>query len=387
MKKSILFTLMIGLFILVSCVKTDSSEKENQILDDCIVAPIAYPVLTPIPDDVGSAIYLNPELTEIAPSSSWELITTMEGGANDFIVQDNNVWFASNPIRSYNTKNGTWNTYATISDQKGYPQRWFISRDGTLWGYNVIWDSNLNGQIITRYNATRDKFEIVEDQSGFLNKVFSVKSNIVEDQKGVLWMFVQKMDEVAFYSLNPQTLEIQQHFALINGTSYDSLAIQPNGNLWFVDIFGGYLSYYDPESNEIHTYEGYPNVNDLKKMGSIYRLYFDDNNRLWIDNIGWLDLTNPDEPIWYSILEVPEFSTNNILPPNYIGYLNVPASKIFQSSNGKYWFTSEIGIVRLDLEEQEWCHITTGMSSVVEDNKHNLWILIYGKLYKRNLNQ
>ena len=61
-------------------------------------------------------------------------------------------------------------------------------------------------------------------------------------------------------------------------------------------------------------------------------------------------------------------------------------NSMYQSSNGWYWFKGA-GIVRLDLEQGSWCLITTGRSDVVEDNDKNLWIAVFGHLYKYPLNR
>jgi hypothetical protein len=81
----------------------------------------------------------------------------------------------------------------------------------------------------------------------------------------------------------------------------------------------------------------------------------------------------------------------------FIGYFEAPQPQygwlttfdIFESSDGLIWFTTNGGIIRLDIrqgyEKGEWCLITNGYSQVKEDNHKNLWMIVFDKIYKFHL--
>jgi hypothetical protein len=112
-------------------------------------------------------------------------------------------------------------------------------------------------------------------------------------------------------------------------------------------------------------------------------IFMDHSGRLWFANYAWLDFSNGSSPVWHRIIESPVFVTDNKLPDSQ--YRMAYQYSTYQSSNGWYWFTGGNGIVRLNLEQGTWCLITTGISEVVEDNNHNLWIAVFDHLYKYRL--
>jgi hypothetical protein len=147
------------------------------------------------------------------------------------------------------------------------------------------------------------------------------------------------------------------------------------------------LFIYSPVAHESRVYYGPPS---LERVGTPGTLYFDREGRLWLSNKGWLDFKDPANPVWYEIIPSAVFLTDNgeFVGDNPEGsrsrYGWREPSKIYQSSNGWYWFTAD-GIIRLDPQEAEWCRFTTGRSPVVEDEDGYLWIVVYDKLYKYDL--
>jgi hypothetical protein len=115
-------------------------------------------------------------------------------------------------------------------------------------------------------------------------------------------------------------------------------------------------------------------------FNSIGYLYFDLAGRLWVDDRGWLDYADPENPIWYRVIRSPAFLTDASRPESQYGWTR-PFSML-QSSNGQYWFSSIAGMVRLDPGTGEWCKFTTGYGPISEDDAHTLWIAVFDKLFK-----
>lgn len=110
-------------------------------------------------------------------------------------------------------------------------------------------------------------------------------------------------------------------------------------------------------------------------------LYVDRMGRLWVDDRGWLDFSNPNNPQWHKVVRSPVFLSDAISPENQYGWSR--PYQMFQSSDGAYWFSdANVGMVRLNPRTGEWCKFTTGDSSITEDKQGNLWIAVFGKLYK-----
>ena len=150
---------------------------------------------------------------------------------------------------------------------------------------------------------------------------------------------------------------------------------------------GEKFTIYSPTTEDVQQYLGLPLFD---KSTAVSVLFFDRNGRLWIDNKGWLDFTNPAKPIWYEIIPSPVFLTNDGWFDIRIGdgqiskYGWLVPSEISQSTNGWFWFTTGRDDW-LNPKKGEWCLFTTGSSPVVEDNDRNLWIVVFDKLYKFQL--
>jgi hypothetical protein len=161
------------------------------------------------------------------------------------------------------------------------------------------------------------------------------------------------------------------------------VVIGRDGSVWFLDHTDDQLIQYIPSSQEAHTYK-FPSVADTGKLPNNFdrasHIYMDRSERLWVANYGWLEFSNSNSPIWYRVVESPVLITDRGLPASQ--YTMSYQVSTYQSSNGWYWFTGGAGIVRLDLERGSWCLITTEDSEVIEDNDHNLWIAVFGHLYK-----
>jgi hypothetical protein len=297
------------------------------------------------------------------------------------------LWFISpisHKVNRYFIENRQWKSYKTIDSTQAIPRGLFISNDGTVWGIGIyLTDNNDIGKsfpLLSRYNDQIDGFEFVMDQSVILQtpQVFW-NSGIVEDKTGLLWLFVEGKGGQILYSFDPKTQQATQHYSMSSGGN-STLVIDPDGNLWFLDVFENNLMQYNPVTQEANPYKGLTIPIDLQDVSY---LYSDRSERLWLDTHGWLDFSNKYSLVWNRVIESPVFITDNGIPESHF-LLSTPIDT-YQSSNGWYWFTGTVGIVRLDLQQGSWCLITTGRSTVIEDIEHNLWIAVFGHLYKYEL--
>lgn len=398
MRAKILIFIMICM-IFTSCIARSSNfgvvPGDLNPKEGCVppVVKIAYPVGIP------RASEQKPQRT--FPPSSWQkeasLPEDIADDITDFVVNGESVWLSSYNARKvyrYSQTTQTWKSYDTISNTPTIPKNFFVSRSGKLWfidTYNFDDHAKKEYPLFGYFNATTDQFEFISDQENLLTRGMtgiSLSNHYIEDPTGKIWFFGQKpnSEEVGLYSFDLVTNKAEKYLSLRIGYPYEGPIVASNGDIWFYNGKDEHLSIYSPTTNQVKPYNGLPG---FKRIGG-HILYLDRNNRLWVGNKGWLDFMNPNEPIWFEILASPVFVTDqgNFITDNPEGLrskygIELPYN-ILQSSNGWYWFSLPNGIVRLDPQKEEWCKITTGSSSVIEDQEGNLWIIVFGSLYKSN---
>ena len=386
---SVVLTIMLA-FLVSACGRAQIDSDSV-----CIppVAELAYPLGIPKP--------LDAKAEEISPKGGWQLQASLPESLGDYLpqiaIKEKEIWILANmanKVFRYQADTDGWKSYNTIDDYPVAPRNIFVSH-GTVWGLGQIFpdfDSVRDYPFLSYYNATTDQFEFVTDVDGILDNVSTLSDpmEVTSDSVGLLWMFVYGEDDVGLYSFNPETRKAEKHISLKQGALYYGPAIAPNGDIWFVDGWEDRLAIYSPVTHESQLYYGVPS---LERVGIPEPLYFDREGRLWLSNKGWLDFKDPANPVWYEIIPSAVFLTENgeflidILEgprARYSRYGWVEPSEIYQSSNGWYWFTAD-GIIRLDPQKAEWCRFTTGRSPVVEDKDGYLWIVVYDKLYKYDL--
>jgi hypothetical protein len=374
-----------------------SSEIEEE---SCIppVAKIAYPVIPASPGgDKGLTI---------GPLGGWRVESSLPeplelDHASQILIMGASIWILPSDVTKifqYDMNTQEWKIYTTINNYFAVPATLFITKDGTLWGIDTRTEdfaSRDQFSLLSKYNEITDRFEFVKDTDSVLENVSptSYPPYVAEDQNGLLWFFgsLPRDTDVNLYSFDPTSRKARINLTLSQPDWFPepSLAIAKDGAIWFAN--GGpkkQLVTYWPDTHQLKLYSGLPNLNEIGGAGY---LFFDRTGRLWLSNKGWLDFTNPNEPTWYEIIPSPVFLTDHGwfpalgdgLPSRY-GW--VAPYEISQTSNGWLWFTTSTGTIRLDLEKEEWCLFTTGISPVAEDENGNLWIVVFGKLYKYRLN-
>ncbi|MBI5822919.1 MAG: hypothetical protein HZB18_02755 [Chloroflexi bacterium] len=387
MKAKLLIIIILSLLVGGCIPSTPTTSNINN--EECIppLYNIAFPIVTHVP---GSDIP-----RQLAPQGNWQIQDELPFPQNElghfvFRPKQNEFWFTvpgSNKISRYFINNKQWKTYQAVGWTLSVPDSLFVANDGTVWGAGIRFTTNNssgeNYPFLSRFNDATDRFEYVEDTSGFLQiPQVRLVSNIAEDPYGLLWFFVEGEDQT-LVSFDSKTGRSQQHYYRNRGGN-GKLAIRTDGSVWFGDVFKNHIIQYIPLSQETRIYKGYPEPAEFGglefDLSEVNYLFFDHSGRLWLANNGWLDLSNADLPVWYQIIESPVFITEVGLPLSR--YAISYQYSTFQSSNDWYWFTGGSGIVRLDLEKGTWCLMTTGASEVFEDSDQNLWIAVFGHLYK-----
>jgi hypothetical protein len=116
-----------------------------------------------------------------------------------------------------------------------------------------------------------------------------------------------------------------------------------------------------------------------------WELKTDYKGRIWLSNIGWLQLVSRQEGyIWNTIYPRSEFVS--IIYYGMEWDIPIPtyqyAEKVNILNNGDIWFESGNGIVSLNKEHTEWCWRAPLAGGIAEDNDGNIYTLVDGILYK-----
>jgi hypothetical protein len=394
--------LVAGLFMIIGCMTACQPESSIGV---CLPASVTWE----FPEGLKSDQAFLDE--EIPPSGGWKAETSLpvDDTPYDLVVHNDDIWVLMyEKLFRYRTATRTWDEFTTIDGLDAAPRNLYQAGDGTLWAidFGVFEDLDIlrARPFLARYNDANEQFELVRDRDNILHSSMGLisitKSTMMLDEK--MWMLVLDglSDEHIIYrllSFDPSELQVTEHFTKdapyrmtkYPQTTYSSIEMGPDGKIWMADVGLEQLASYDPVSGEYAVYDG-RTIGILRWMsrealiGYIHSLYVDKGGRLWLDDRGWIDFSNPRDPSWHTIVRSPVFISDSVSPENQYAWSRPQI--IYQSSDGMYWFAdANVGMVRLNPETGEWCKFTTGFSPIAEDSQGNLWIAVYGKLYRYQL--
>lgn len=386
--------LLLGLAVLAlsGCIQRSSTSQSQE---DCVQpsVPVAFPayattgpesnqpITTPIPLPVEWQPQLYPE--QLQKWKSLDPVTSLVARSSD------EIWLIASHI-------GDWGsivrfrpstreiiTYTVPSGDAGefVPGDLFLSKTDVLWGIGPS-SGLVPGRarwFLIRYDLETDSFIQVTDKDGILSGT-PYPYSMDDDAHGVLWFVTGN----ALIRFDPSTQKAERMLDEQRGYTFQYLAVAPDGSIWLsaspVPIEEGKGPYvvirYNPQTNEIKDYGSPPGAEEYLP------LYFDRSGRLWVEDYGWLEFPATGEPEWYQIVRSTVFIYDHAGPLQY-GWGR--PQRVYESSNGLFWFSSGAGLVRLDLKQGQWCLVTRLAGPFAEDNARNLWTTALGQIYKYRL--
>jgi hypothetical protein len=393
-----LIILFLTAFI-TSCVKSESRQNINNLAyseDGCVkpAVVLAYPT--------GYGRSITSEKQDVLPLPPWKEQAEVYNDTKDFsasifsmILRHRNgrsdqIWL------SYSIKEQGFIAYYDFTTKKVVtytafsltfvPKFIYSSDDGNIWG--VAYDAESPQKIFfVKFNDAIEDFEIA---SSSIKYYYGDIAAITKDSDGLYWISLMSRDlktgekKFTFFSLDSKTFEAIEipSVAILQPMS---LAVGPDNKVWMI-VFTNenwQLSVFDPVSKTVSTYEEPPRLADgftSEEINGLTWLYFDKLGRLWVDDRGWFEFSSTNRPQWYRVVRSSVFIEEQVY--SEVPYIWRRPISMIQSTDGMYWFTSPVGIVRLDEISGKWCLFTTSISKVLEDSKHQLWIVAGGRLYK-----
>jgi ligand-binding sensor domain-containing protein len=372
MKKSTFPVIILsGILILSAC-----REKEAECIEP--ETTFSFPYRAAIPDDY--------EREEVLPLGDWKEIVQFsdtEIGAMSLVIRNGNeIWgVLTDQVFRYNIESEELSIYHSIGGSAVIPQALFADSQGVVWGI----DTNHSGYpLVSRFMEETNHFEFVDTNLCNSGGRLYNRENIVEDPTGIIWMFLgddNNIKEITWglYGFDPETISFEYEFLPPEGGNFYSMAIDSERVLW---IGGDTLYEFYPETGELIAWSD-SRVAKKFPNGEIVggrRLFFDHEGKLWFGDEGWLDFSGPYDSVFYQLIQSPIFLDS--IDAAGLQYVWQNAVVSHEDSKGMYWFYSGSGTAYLDFENEEWCLFTTGQSNVIEDNDNDLWIAVFGKLYR-----
>ena len=391
MRRKILLISLVALLTWTGCSRSTPASSTS-----CVPPPVkvAFPhhVLWGQGDELPAHVLPPKEWEPQLSDGQSQKLKTLYSISSIVARSRDDIWITtSRDLARYRPSTHELITYTVKVDEGGaffVPSELFLAKDGTLWGIGVTgysaWDLGLSSKfrgILSHYDAKADRFEPVLDKDGILTEGPG-STWMSEDAQGILWLV---KDDVLF-SFDPASRQAKRVLDQRQGYLFKNLVGAPDGTIWLaatpVEQPRGVpiVIRYDPRTGKIEYHGPPPETKEDDFIGS---LYLDRAGRLWADDYGWLELPARGEPVWYQIVPSPVFVTR--MQAGEFTYSWLRPHRVYESSNGLFWFSSGAGLVRLDLKSGDWCLVTTLNSPVAEDDAHNLWIAGNGQIYKHRL--
>lgn len=307
----------------------------------------------------------------------------------DIVVRnDDEIWLTS-PLMRFTPSKKELTEYSIKNEAEDEfsPFGLFLDKDNTLWalGNKYVSGNFLEGLYLSKYDENKDRFEIITDREGIFMSMRhpGMYDQMVEDQDGILWILFSQ----TLISFDPDTRHANKVLGIEQGyrISWHSIQVSSDGSIWLVTSlpnvenensarFNNFVLRYDPKTGETREY-GNPN------NGAIFELFIDHLDRLWVHDLGWLDASEEENASWNLIIRSPVFITDYSV--NRLQYGWAQSTPRLETLDQFIWFTYFNGLVRLDLDTNQWCLLTTlPVLSIAEDSQHNIWVASQGQIYK-----
>ena len=417
--KRIRSLMIVCLFLFMANACSEQIKKpiyENE--DHCCIDP---PINYAFSEDGGEKINY-PE--NILPQSPWQLInllpTTDEFPYSQPKLQlsriydhESELWitrFSQKGVRLseiesklivYNIDDQIWQDIPdAFSDISSVITGLYIGKKGTIWviGINpseLIFNSINNEKVIGQYNERDRKFDLLP-----IEPVIPSGNIIFDSERNIFWVVNQEYRNEKYYTtiyrINPITYEIKKQAetdANIKNLNENSIAITQNGKINMLSVTSlGMWSHadikmwkFDPDTNKIYEDSKISQKIMSLNLDPFNSIYYTNTGNLWLGDQTW----KTSEDKWYQVIRSPIFVTH--IPESSINYQWDLPEIIYESSDGRLWFSSFNGLVWLDPKIGKWCWFTTYYtghgSSLLEDFDKNMWLIVDEKLYEMPLEE
>ncbi len=412
MKKA--FLCILSIFLLTAC------QAEKGIIPTTIVEPVVIPDIGECLPPITNFSYYppggekpGPTPVKQLPSGGWEVITSIpnlptpeffgENTATLEILQtvegQDRIWIVfgdsqKSHISYYQIANDEWKTIEVdieYADSVAHP-RIFLGKNGLVW-----MTPNLSAKkfmsdttVLSIFDETYQQFVDVLVLKDFFalspGKYSSITlRNFQVDSQGDVWFFGKPNQdwEYQLFQFSPSRKTLQRHLddLKLDGINGLSLVVTPENLLYMLGAKNGdFLIRFDPANKEIDEIEIPSDVASSGdgKIWSRTTLFLDNQQRLWINDKGWLDLSLGGD--WHIVIRSPIFIDYMHYGSGTWGQTQPEYS--LESPDGRLWYSSHRGTGWVDPSTGKWCLFTSYASNVVRDSNGYLWIIAAGNLYR-----
>lgn len=273
---------------------------------------------------------------------------------------------------------------AEVGDTGIWIDQLFVTSDGEIWGRNT-WKSDYEYPfnyipVLSKYNEKTERFEFEQNSIRYkfaqnINQFFDWQI-VLLGGNDVFWIFIQ---EDGLYTFDSKSLKVEFQVEIPDFVVYSAI-ISPDGTIYFrkypyeYSIQQGELYSFSPNTKEMKTLEI-----PLETWPQYSNFFVDQEGILWLDTIGYREQNGN----WQLLYPDVDLYLENISQVE--GYRWITPHVVMQSSNGILWFTkytlSDNGTAWYDPKTGEGCMFTNYYSEIVEDSKHNIWLIADSKLY------
>ena len=317
----------------------------------------------------------------------------------------NEIWITINgsdtKLVRYQIDSQQWQNVDSTTEQKeklGNSPLLVKDKNNLIWlPRNYSWDAKveINTPMLSVYDEEKGRFQTILTVNDFLSSESLAENSSIEindiqlDSKGTFWFIVSfDMDgknwQYKLFSFSPSTHQLEQHFSNLEYAPRNNISfvISSDDIIILLDWEKEILVEYDISKNKSTTInipnQVVTNSNEPNQNLNSAKLFLDNQQRLWIDDRGWLDLFPQGD--WHIVIRSPIFIYYQYYGNGIWSWLLPTFS--FESDDGRLWYSSLRGTGWVNTETSQWCLFSTYSSNVVKDSKGNLWMIADGKLYK-----
>jgi len=377
-RQPVLFVLFVLTALLGGCNPDPTTNNSDQCIPPLFTSSYPY-------GDIDGEAAANISFDKpIIPPIGWERVSEIP---DEFISNEDEQWYSSvfftrtqpgyTEVWSYVSDSDSTSTYIYRTDTKQWQLvpttvrgDWFVDHENNVW-IIPFWFADKTQASLYRLDSDNTVVPVVDSEHLLSNGQIDA---IQIGPDGVFWVqFYDESDNLSLYSFSPDTLKAELHLTDLF-FSNDELVIDKDYNLYLMKDLDT-LMRYNPTTGETKTRKLPP---DYVAYGRATSLYIDDNNRLWVSDRVWLDLSDTDLASINIVYRSPIFI--DLIPgmANYVWYRPKP---LIDTSDGRLWYTSSRGLAWFKPETGDWCLFTTDPGLIVKDSQQDLWIMVEDTLY------